>query len=240
MVSAPRADLPITARVQDGHATTVTFTIPEVIPPHTDSYTGFFVSVTSDFRAAYPHDGISSVPSPTRWEVTPPPGDTDVADNAVHYAGYTDQGPADIWGAVVTRIAAETVSWADGTTLRRPTTVAVKSVGPTPTPAGSRIRLATDARMSTDISVTDVTVNGVASSLTKESSSVWQGELLQVPFLLGSRLNAGDVLRLDIEYADAPSGAPASPSPGQTNFTPPDAQLNRSDQRAQELSYFTN
>lgn len=236
-----RANLPITQRVSNGNSTTVTFTIPDDIPPNTDSYSGFWVSLTKDFVARYPDDGISPAPTVTRWEVTPPAGDTNGADDVVEFAGYKDEGPADIWGAIVTRVAQETVQWADGTPLNRPTKVKVTSAGPKPTLDGSAIHLGTDARMSTDISVTHVQVDGVPSTiLSKGETSVWQDSGLQVQFNLTRGLTAGQVLTFDITYVDQKQAAPVEPSPGQTNFNPPDAELNEPNERAKDRSYFNN
>lgn len=235
------SDLRITKTVVSGNSTTVIFLIPAIIPPNTDSFSGFRVRVAADFLGRYPNDGVSPAPTDTRWEITPPPSDTNPANNSVKYAGYQDEGPAEIWGAVVTRVEQETVHWADGTPLNRPTKVEVTSTGPNATLGGSRISLGTDARMSTDISVTNVKIDGRASTiLSKGDSSVWQGAGVQVQFPLSRGLAAGEVLTFDVAYVDAPADAPADVQAGQTNFLPPESELNKPNQRAQDQSYFDN
>ncbi|WP_446665540.1 hypothetical protein [Flexivirga sp. B27] len=233
-------NLPITKRVSDGNSTTVTFLIPDDIPPNTDSYSGFWVIVDNEFKAVYPNDGVTA-PTGTRWEVMPPAGDADASNNVVAYAGFEDKGPADIWGVVATRLAQETVKWTDGTTLRRPTRVEMKSVGPKPTLGGAGVHVSTDARMSRDIEVRNVTVDGVATSiLGPGESSVWQDVSLGVTFPLTRPLAGGEVLRFDVVYVDDEQELYGETHPGQTSFLPADEDLNTPNQRARERAYFNN
>ncbi len=229
--SAKIIDLPGFTVSTSGHATTATATVPVAIPPGTDSFSGFYVGVVGrSFKGDYPDDAIDA-PTPRTWAVTPPAGDAKTSDDVVQFDPHTDLGPMDVWGVVVAATW-EHAAWSDGGTLRRPATSTFTSVGPTPTPVGCEIHVSTDGRMSSDVTLTNVTVNGRSSDIL-ERTDASTGDHLVVTYTLGAGLKQDDVLAYDVAYTDrTPPATPDDVDAGQTNLWDPAHLNDRGPQRA--------
>lgn len=225
-------NLPDFSTSTSGHATTATATVPVAIPPGTDSYSGFFVSVTGrSFKGEYPNDGIDA-PTPRTWAVVPPKGDADASDDTVKFQSYTDLGAMDVWGIVVDATW-EYASWSDGARLRRPSSSRFTSVGPTATPDGCEVHVSTDSRMSSGLELTNVTVNGQASDILTRTDEWDSGSDLGVTYALGAGLQKDDVLAYDVRYTDRePVPEPSDVNAGQTNMWDAADPNNHLEQRA--------
>lgn len=228
--------LPVQARTVSGEIETVSFAIPAVIPPQTDAFTGYRVFLDYDFLGAYPNDHTDT-PGPTYWTILPVPGDLDPTNNVRGGVSYTDQGPVSPWGVVPTADY-ETRSIGSGVSVKRPTSVTWHSVGPNPTPAGSTLRIGTDAQATSQVRVGNVRINGTAApgALSFGSQESYQDETITAVYGVNVQLAANDTLTFDVVYTDTtpPSGITQT-YVAQTNFVVPAAYSKA--QRATEISY---
>lgn len=199
--STQETPLPVGTRSLADRVETVTFTIPVVIPPGTDPFTGYFVRFDYDIVGVYPNDTVDNY-HPTYFTILPVAGDADPSNNVAVGSKATDAGPVSPWG-VLADASYETKA-IGSLTLKRPTTVTWTSIGPNPTPAGSTLRIGTDAQTASQVRISAVRVNGTAapSAVTFTSQESFYDETITAVYDLNVRLASGDVLSYDLTYVD--------------------------------------
>lgn len=220
--SANGTPLPILSRTQADRVETVTFTIPVVIPPGTDPFTGYFVDFDYDIVGVYPHDSIDDYRS-AHFTLLPVPGDANPSNNVAVGSTAVDAGAVSPWG-VLADAAYETRA-VGALTVKRPTRITWTSVGPNPTPSGSTLRIGTDAQATSEVRVDNVRINGVAapSAISFVSQESNYGETITAVYDLNSRLASGDVLTYDVTYVDqTPPVGISQIHPAQASFFAPD------------------
>ncbi|WP_265447423.1 hypothetical protein [Flexivirga meconopsidis] len=197
-----RTDLPIESRSVNGNTTTVTVTVPETIPPGTDSYSGYGVWLKTTFLAEYPRDGVDA-PANEVWQLMPPAGDANAANN-IRDLPASDEGPAQIWGAIVKPLSWQTRTLADGTSFRRPERGQLTSVGPAGIPTDQAIETTTPASTASAITIAGTTINGVPADVfgpPKATVDDYYDQLL-VAFPIVGQVGGGDVVEFTLDYAD--------------------------------------
>lgn len=217
-----RTPLPIVTRSQADRVETVTFTIPVVIPPGTDSFSGYFVGFDYDIVGIYPNDNVDNF-RPARFTILPVPGDADSTNNVAVGSTARDLGPVSPWGVLAS--ATYDTRAIGSLTLKRPTTITWTSVGPNPTPAGSTLRIGTDAQTASQVRIANVRLNGGAapSAVTFVSQESFGGETITAVYDLNVRLASDDVLTFDVTYVDqAPPAGISQIHTAQANFNPPE------------------
>lgn len=231
--------LPLVSSVVDGNRTTATVDIPFAIPAGTDSYSGLWVALDRTFLAAYPNDAVDA-PTSTVWEIQPPSGDADTSNNSVSYAGFVDEGPADVWGAVV-EAQFERFDFDNGSYVYRPVSGTVTSTGPKPAVAGGFIRVQTDERASSSIDLTNIRLNGAPAggAVVFDHVDTYYGLITYVYYRTTVDLVAGDVVTFDVTAVDGDRSIVATSLNGsQVAFD--GVELNDPDRRAPELGFVNN
>ena len=227
-----RTTLPIATRSQSDRVETVTFTIPVVIPPGTDPFTGYFVGFDYEIVGVYPNDSIEDY-RPARFTILPVPGDADSANNVAVGSTTRDLGPVNPWGVLAS--ATYETRTVGSLTLKRPTTITWTSVGPNPSPAGSKLRIGTDAQTASQVRITNVRLNGATtpSAVTFVSQESFSGDTITAVYDLNVRLAAHDVLTYDVAYVDTtPPSDLTQIYTAQANFYAP--ELNSPAQRVRD------
>ncbi|KYH45835.1 hypothetical protein [Branchiibius sp. NY16-3462-2] len=227
--------LPIVTRSVADRVETVTFTIPVMIPPGTDPFTGYFVAFDYDILGIYPHDAVADY-RPAHFTLLPVPGDADLSNNTAVGSIAQDKGPVSPWGVLAS--ASYATKAIGSLTLKRPTTITWTSVGPNPTPAGSQLRIGTDAQTASQVRITNVRFNGApAPGAVTFVSQESTGQTIAAVYALTVRLAARDVLTYDVTYVDqTPPAGISQIYRAQADFLAPDP--NSPAQRARdERSY---
>ncbi|NQX25864.1 hypothetical protein HQQ81_00675 [Microbacteriaceae bacterium VKM Ac-2854] len=231
--------LPFASKTADGDVTTASVLIPFAIPAGTDSYSGLWVAVQRDFLAAYPNDAVAE-PIGTVWAIQPPVGDPDATNDRVALSGYTDQGPADVWGA--TAVAEwERFDFTDGSYVYRPTSGTITSIGPKPAAVGGEIMVLTDQKASASVDLADIRINGepAGDAIVFDRFDSYFGVITYVYYRLAAELAAGDVVTFDVVTTDGDPSVSATKLYGsQLAFN--GAEPNDPDRRAPELGFVNN
>lgn len=221
--SSDRTPLPVTSRSQADRVETVTFAIPVVIPPGTDSFSGYLVRFDYDILGVYPNDSVENYRS-TRLTILPVAGDTNSSNDTTVASTAKDLGAVSPWG-VLANATYETRA-IGSLTLKRPTTITWTSVGPNPTPAGSTLRIGTDAQTASRVRISNVRINGAtapaAVSFSSQESS--NGQTITAVYDLNVHLGADEELTFDVTYVDqTPPPSVSQIYAAQANFLSPEA-----------------
>lgn len=231
--------LPLSAKTVDGDTTTASVLIPFAIPAGTDSYSGLFVTVQREFLAAYPNDAVAE-PIGTVWAIQPPAGDPDATNDRVALSGYTDQGPAEAWGASVAA-EWERFDFTDGSYVHRPTSGTITSIGPKPALAGAEIMVLTDEKASSSVDLANIRINGAAAggAIVFDRFDSYYGVITYVYYKTTVDLVAGDVVTFDVAAVDGDASVSATKLYGsQLSFN--GVVANDPDRRAPELGFMNN
>lgn len=196
--------VPITpsAPVVTGNSSTVSFTIPLEIQPNS-SYTdpaAVAILTHTALLNAYPNDAIDDF-VPTRHIIIL--DDANPGNNELGPWGASPITPATPWGVDIERTWAP-YSWNGGScNAEFVASATMTSVGPNPTRASDQVMVAYDYRITSAVTATNVTLNGVpAPGLLTPDTQTYSGYTL---FNVNQALAVGDILAAAFDYVQLPN-----------------------------------
>lgn len=190
--SNPRTPLSYSAPVVNGNESTVTFVIPVPVPVEEDVFGPgtIWIFTEYDLDILYPNDVLDDY-RPLYWQVLT--SDDDGSNNSFGSATATTAPANDPWGLQVTgTFTRYTTSACE---MELPTAVTVTSVGPGSTPGDVTLNLSLEAFAVTGVTLGGLTVNGVPTAATVDSTGSGTYAIA-----LGRPLGAGDVVEASFSY----------------------------------------
>jgi hypothetical protein len=188
----PQTPLSYSAPVVNGNESTVTFVIPVPVPVEEDVFGPgtIWIFTQYDLDIQYPNDALDDY-RPLYWQVLT--SDDDSSNNSFGSATATTVPANSPWGlqasATFTRYTTSACE------MELPTAVTVTSVGPGSTPGDVTLNLSLEAFAVTGVTLGGLTVNGVPTAATVDSTGSGTYAIA-----LGRPLGAGDVVEASFSY----------------------------------------